>query len=542
MSSIPAKKKSCFQITSVTQAQVAGNNTTDDTESIDDLDETRIEDVSSEVFDVSRVELGMCDQTSSEEALNHTGEHQNGPVNGILSIKSIGMGGRSTPVSLGGSVPVPSSAQCIPPTPTVQPASVSSCSSRFRVIKLDLGTGEPFRRGRWTCTEFYEKESESNRTVEKPALSHEQNTDRDNGLGLTTNSVGVSSSFPAQSVENTNGGHPRVPISSSEPLPQGYTLAPQVGSIASAFKPTGYATATSQVNGQSVVSQNCIPSSLNGVHQAPMQQMSPVMPPATQSVYSNTGPSSGLPDYVQNFGSSTQSFHATSVPVVPPSSQVLSPLSPPANGSPGPLSQAAEVATTSASQTPGVMGITASSPVPIPSRSRISSVTTTINAAQAEDHRFNALPLSISSVKPLITEGLSLSAPAVSLFGITIPVNGDDDSTSGASVVAIDNKIEQAMDLVKNHLMYAVREEVEVLKEQIKELYERNSVLERENAVLKSLANSEQLNKLSSQLTQVNNIALPQLHQHSVSTNNSNALGHYEAVKNTPHQPNITSA
>ncbi|KAG5847232.1 hypothetical protein ANANG_G00123820 [Anguilla anguilla] len=70
---------------------------------------------------------------------------------------------------------------------------------------------------------------------------------------------------------------------------------------------------------------------------------------------------------------------------------------------------------------------------------------------------------------------------------------------SGASVVAIDNKIEQAMDLVKSHLMYAVREEVEVLKEQIKELYERNSVLERENAVLKSLANSDQLSQLSLQ-------------------------------------------
>lgn len=52
-------------------------------------------------------------------------------------------------------------------------------------------------------------------------------------------------------------------------------------------------------------------------------------------------------------------------------------------------------------------------------------------------------------------------------------------------------------DLVKSHLMYAVREEVEVLKEQIKELCERNSVLERENAVLKSLANSEQLSQLS---------------------------------------------
>uniref|UniRef100_A0A8C7BJQ5 TSC22 domain family protein 3 n=1 Tax=Neovison vison TaxID=452646 RepID=A0A8C7BJQ5_NEOVI len=72
---------------------------------------------------------------------------------------------------------------------------------------------------------------------------------------------------------------------------------------------------------------------------------------------------------------------------------------------------------------------------------------------------------------------------------------------SGASVVAIDNKIEQAMDLVKNHLMYAVREEVEILKEQIRELVEKNSQLERENTLLKTLASPEQLEKFQSRLS-----------------------------------------
>ncbi|XP_018601070.1 TSC22 domain family protein 1-like isoform X3 [Scleropages formosus] len=73
-------------------------------------------------------------------------------------------------------------------------------------------------------------------------------------------------------------------------------------------------------------------------------------------------------------------------------------------------------------------------------------------------------------------------------------------SSSGASVVAIDNKIEQAMDLVKSHLMYAVREEVEVLKEQIKELIERNSQLEQENNLLKTLASPEQLAQFQAQV------------------------------------------
>ncbi|XP_042619240.1 TSC22 domain family protein 1-like isoform X2 [Cyprinus carpio] len=75
-----------------------------------------------------------------------------------------------------------------------------------------------------------------------------------------------------------------------------------------------------------------------------------------------------------------------------------------------------------------------------------------------------------------------------------------DNSSLVGSVVAIDNKIEQAMDLVKSHLMYAVREEVEVLKEQIKELIERNSQLEQENNLLKNLASPEQLAQFQAQV------------------------------------------
>ncbi|XP_043356824.1 TSC22 domain family protein 1 isoform X5 [Dermochelys coriacea] len=85
-------------------------------------------------------------------------------------------------------------------------------------------------------------------------------------------------------------------------------------------------------------------------------------------------------------------------------------------------------------------------------------------------------------------------------FEIEISSNCWQSSSSGASVVAIDNKIEQAMDLVKSHLMYAVREEVEVLKEQIKELIEKNSQLEQENTLLKTLASPEQLAQFQAQL------------------------------------------
>ncbi|XP_072255349.1 TSC22 domain family protein 4 [Pyxicephalus adspersus] len=75
----------------------------------------------------------------------------------------------------------------------------------------------------------------------------------------------------------------------------------------------------------------------------------------------------------------------------------------------------------------------------------------------------------------------------------------DQDSASNCSG-AIDNKIEQAMDLVKTHLLFAVREEVEALKDQIKDLTERNSLLEHENNLLRTLATPQQLSELHARI------------------------------------------
>ncbi|XP_042141136.2 TSC22 domain family protein 1 isoform X1 [Peromyscus maniculatus bairdii] len=135
--------------------------------------------------------------------------------------------------------------------------------------------------------------------------------------------------------------------------------------------------------------------------------------------------------------------------------------------------------------------------------------------SQMEDARRPAEPSSAGVPQTLsgdsggvsaVSDGSSSSlAASASLFPLkvlplTTPLVDGEDESSGASVVAIDNKIEQAMDLVKSHLMYAVREEVEVLKEQIKELIEKNSQLEQENNLLKTLASPEQLAQFQAQL------------------------------------------
>ncbi|XP_040926268.1 TSC22 domain family protein 1-like isoform X2 [Betta splendens] len=64
------------------------------------------------------------------------------------------------------------------------------------------------------------------------------------------------------------------------------------------------------------------------------------------------------------------------------------------------------------------------------------------------------------------------------------------DSSSSNSLNPIDNKIEQAMDLVKSHLLLAVREQVELLRERIRDLQEKNQQLERENRILRALTHS----------------------------------------------------
>uniref|UniRef100_A0A0N5AN63 TSC22 domain family protein 1-like n=1 Tax=Syphacia muris TaxID=451379 RepID=A0A0N5AN63_9BILA len=72
----------------------------------------------------------------------------------------------------------------------------------------------------------------------------------------------------------------------------------------------------------------------------------------------------------------------------------------------------------------------------------------------------------------------------------------------GPLFVAIDSKIEQAMDLVKTHLMFAVREEVEMLRAKISELEGMIIQLDAENAVLREHIPTEMLNKISIQMSQ----------------------------------------
>ncbi|XP_074544073.1 TSC22 domain family protein 2-like [Halichoeres trimaculatus] len=664
MSKMPAKKKSCFQITSVTQAQVAAIGATDDTESLEDPDESRTEDVSSEIYDMSRAEYEpACDRSSSEEALNNVGEPEatsavapsHIPQPGLLpalssnpigEIRKVGGSGstqagqQTQGIGVTSGLPLSSqpgaaqqqsgvsvnTSQAAAATSSAAPSpatSTVSCTSRFRVIKLDHGTGEPFRRGRWTCTEFYEKDSESSavsRTVDSirhaNAAAADSSADRDSGLGLTGGSVVAPATFSGQglvSTADTSLSSSRMQsvdtLSQQQQLHQQNFGARQQGvsgsttqSVFSSSKPTVLPTLQT-VGLQPPTPQSMLPVGQNGLPQSGVTlQKSPIMPPSVQPVTYPPPPqqqqplghhlssqTSGLPQnqteyYQQQQSILGQALPVTSLPAGP--SSVLSRASgglpvlsqigdaagvgggsvPTGQLAPGLLQQqqtggmggmggsilvgGSTYAATGQPQplglhpaTSGVQNVPAiavSSSVPttvpaaVPSASSAAMPNVTASSLPPGQNPLSKTPVGVGAqglsgagfglaeggggkpeglvnaqspvisgkdaAKPLMPESLQLATPTVnSLFGIHIPVDGEMDRASGTNVAAIDNKIEQAMDLVKSHLMYAVREEVEVLKEQIKELYERNSVLERENAVLKSLANSEQLSQLPSQ-------------------------------------------
>lgn len=759
MSKMPAKKKSCFQITSVTTAQVA-SSITEDTESLDDPDESRTEDVSSEIFDVSRAtDYGpeeVCERSSSEETLNNVGDAETpgtvspnllldgqlaaaaaAPANGggAVSARSVAGALAST---LAASAPAsgapggpPAAGPSAGPGPAAPAQPPATCSSRFRVIKLDHGSGEPYRRGRWTCMEYYERDSDSSvLTRSGDCIRHsntfDQTAERDSGLGATGGSVvvvvasmqgahgpdsGTDSSLSAVSQlppsekmsqptpaqpQSFSVGQPQPPppvggavAQSSAPLPPfaGVAAGPQpMIAAAQPGQPQGIGPsgAPPGPGGQSLPPTNVVAQAQSAVslppqpvpavgatapqqpqqfaypqpqiapghllpvqpsgqseylqqHVAGLQPPSPAQPsnagvgasPAAAASFAVGTSQSAASVGAQILGASSQPSEALAlgpgpaqggqaapcqpagvppaalggvvqpgmgptgagqpqsvpppqmggsgqlsalpggphavvpgVPNVPaavpaaPSVPSVSTTSVTMPNVPAPLAQSQQLSShTPVSRSSSVIqhvGLplapgTHSAPTSLP-QSDLSQFQTQAQplVGQVDDTRRKSEPLpqpplsliadNKPVVKPPVADALAnplqltpMNSLATSVFSIAIPVDGDEDSASGGGVVAIDNKIEQAMDLVKSHLMYAVREEVEVLKEQIKELVERNSLLERENALLKSLSSNDQLSQLPAQ--QANPGSTSQQHA---------ALA--QPPQQPPQQPNVSSA
>ncbi|XP_031218251.1 TSC22 domain family protein 1 isoform X3 [Mastomys coucha] len=100
-------------------------------------------------------------------------------------------------------------------------------TSRFRVVKLD-STSEPFKKGRWTCTEFYEKENAVpategvaiNKVVEtvKQTPTEVSSSERESTSGSSVSSSVSTLSHYTESVGSGEMGAPAV-VAPQQPLP-----------------------------------------------------------------------------------------------------------------------------------------------------------------------------------------------------------------------------------------------------------------------------------------------------------------------------------
>ncbi|XP_037331447.2 TSC22 domain family protein 1 isoform X1 [Pungitius pungitius] len=669
------KKKSGFQITSVTSAQinVSGNNSlADDTESYDDMDESHTEDLSSsDMLDVSvsrATDTGVPERSSSDETLNslhgvdtpgivspneplhpHSvgqGSQQHASmVNGAMHphyylqqhnqphhylSDSPGGGGESSvpalpiapvgssspsmasraansqtqrpsmldsceplTVMVGGTVTDPqlnisnvsaaTAAAVPPPGPAgldnltvighaasvgggtgpspaalnTQPQQTQTATgSRFRVVKLDTNS-EPFRKGRWTCTDYYEKDVPHATTSEAPK-SVEVAVETDPGNVL------VSQVVPAVQPPHTLQSYQQPSLDFTSPQamqspPQGLAQTTPVTFVsphevvAGAYLQHLAPAATPQtgVNQPPPVVPQQLPYTLDP------QQAQPHGGYSASQLHAGVLAQGGVrqPDFIQP----TAPFQTQ---VQPPPLHVQMEIS--ISPVPGVTAQPPISFTQQGQVAPPGQASFLGQPQALPTKPQPhAQPPSTARFPGALTHGTHYTPWTAlqADLQPLLTHGATLPqvpgggssirtsqledaqklllqhpgllgfprlgmAPGregatdaggaagtlanmaeASAFMVaaaaglrTQHAEGEEDSSSGASVVAIDNKIEQAMDLVKSHLMYAVREEVEVLKEQIKELIERNSQLEQENNLLKNLASPEQMAQFQAQV------------------------------------------
>lgn len=263
-------------------------------------------------------------------------------------------------------------------------------SSRFRVVRLSQGRGEPYHRGRWTCTDFLEREEGAGLRRVMDSMRHAHSLESLETVGL-----------------GASGGGASALLSHMRALRTGHLV---------------HSHGTTHLLAQPMASQG---EGLAGV----------------KPLLLHSGPPSPT--------------HQLRLLDAPP------PPSPRPRNLPPPLRLDIDAAGRS------LLRVSHSQP-------------SSPGGPHSRDGMFQP------SLTPIQTPSAFSLAQSMFSPGGAFHLAGDD-SGSSSSMIAIDNKIEQAMDLVKTHLMLAVREEVELLREQIKELTERNAQLERENYILRAL-------------------------------------------------------
>ncbi|XP_048475943.1 TSC22 domain family protein 4 isoform X3 [Rhincodon typus] len=287
-------------------------------------------------------------------------------------------------------------AGALPGTKSPPPPSPSPCSSRFRVVKLDHGLGEPYRRGRWTCVDLYDRELDGHGLAKVlDGGRHVNSLDSHPDFGALIAHRAVSQLWP----------RPHAPKSQGSPL---------------AEAPRARATDTLHVLLQAAKTL-----SLDSPPGAIVVSSSSPSPPQPHGAPGTGGNASMTP---QEKGDVAARPHPANQPhgakagtaetASPPPEQPPSNVKQPSSGDQGGLRKFSE---------PRSMSVL---PAPSAQDGSPSRKTRASEPSAASSLRF---------VSPMQTL-------AKSMLSVGTHPDSDDDSGSSSSMVAIDNKIEQAME------------------------------------------------------------------------------------------------
>ncbi|TRY60295.1 hypothetical protein DNTS_014310 [Danionella cerebrum] len=86
-----------------------------------------------------------------------------------------------------------SSSQPTTPVTARKQSSLDAGASRFRVVRLDQGSGEPYKRGRWTCLDVMEREFEERglrRVIDSMRHAHSLESLETVGMSATEGAMG----------------------------------------------------------------------------------------------------------------------------------------------------------------------------------------------------------------------------------------------------------------------------------------------------------------------------------------------------------------
>ncbi|KAL7881765.1 hypothetical protein AOLI_G00086130 [Acnodon oligacanthus] len=181
-----------------------------------------------------------------------TSNQQSGTVSSVITMTSVTTASAvigSTSVSHVGTADMTQPSTAIPVSNTqpqqAQMPPPATTSSRFRVVKLD-SSSEPFKKGRWTCTDYYDKEAPgsgssenapSTRTVESIRQFVQESVVGAERESISTSSVSSSVSTLSHYSESLSSGDIGGSSAVQQIFPQPPTQIPDYSTPANVSKP-----------------------------------------------------------------------------------------------------------------------------------------------------------------------------------------------------------------------------------------------------------------------------------------------------------------